>query len=165
SASVSDVAQFDDISLKSLTLSELLSISNLSCSDVYAGVAITRGSTAVQVGLALNWDSDTSPANGLIVYLSSERITVFKYVASAWSVVSSTAYTYSAGARLVCTMNAGALRTYYNGALVKADTIVDAGILTGQFHGLFSTAPESTLDDYVVYSVGTDGSYNVLDAF
>ena len=132
---------------------------------MYAGVAITKSNTYVQAGLALNWDSASSPTNGLIVYLSGGNIYVDKCVAGTWTNVSTTAYTYSAGARLVCTMNAGALRTYYNGALVKADTIADAGILTGTMSGLFSTDASSTLDDLTIYATGTGGEYSQLDSY
>ena len=155
----------DDVSLKALTLSELLTLSNLSCADVYAGVAITKSNTYVQAGLALNWDSASSPTNGLIVYLSGGNIYVDKCVAGTWTNVSNTAYTYSAGARLVCTMNAGALRVYYNGALITTATIVDAGILTGQLHGLFSSDASNTLDDLTIYATGTGGEYSQLDSY
>ena len=158
-------ATIDSVSVKALTLSELLTLSNLSCADVYAGAAITKSNTYVQAGLALNWDSASSPANGLIVYLSGGNIKVDKCVAGTWTNVSAPAFTYSAGARLVATMNAGALRVYYNGALITTATIVDAGILTGTYHGLFSTDASNTLDDLTVYSTGLDGSYNVLDSY
>ena len=156
---------FDDLSIKPLTLSQLLTLSNLSCADVYAGVAITESNDYVQAGLALNWDSASSPANGLIAYLNGGNIVVDKCVAGTWTNVRATAYTYSAGARLVCTMNAGALRVYYNGALITTATIVDAGILTGTMSGLFSTDASNTLDDLTIYSTGLDGSYNVLDSY
>ena len=154
----------DNFSIKAFTLSELLTLSNLSCADVYAGVAITKSNIYVQAGLALNWDSDSSPANGLIVYLSGGNIVVDKCVAGTWTNVSTTAYTYSAGARLVCTMNAGALWVYYNDALITTATIVDAGILTGTYHGLFSTDASNTLDDLTIYATGTGGEHSQLDS-
>ena len=132
---------------------------------MFAGVAITRSLTTVQAGLALNWNSSTAPTNGIIVYLSDGNILVDKCVAGTWSNVSTTAYTYSAGARLVVAKNGTEYRTYYNNALVKADTITDAGIITNTFHGLFSTDPSNTFDDYVVYATGSSGEYNALNAF
>lgn len=158
-------AEFDDLSQKELTLTELLSIANLSCADVLAGVAITRSLVEYQAGLALNWDSATVPANGIVVYLARGSIYVDKCVAGIWSNVSTTAYTYSAGARLVVVKNGTEYRTYYNNALIKANTIADAGILSNTFHGLFSTDSSSSMDDYVVYATGSSGEWSALDAF
>lgn len=142
-----------------------LGIANLSCSDVYAGVSVVRA-LGNEVGLGLCWDSDSSPANGLKIHSDGAgNIKVDKYVAGVKTNVSTTAFTYSAGARLVSTMNAGALRTYYNGALVKADTIVDAAILTGTHHGGYSNGGVSTLDDLTVYATGTGGEYSQLDSY
>ena len=112
-------------------LVQQISVANLSCADVYAGVAMTRA-LLTNVGLALNFDSASSPANGLLIYSDGAgNIKVDKIVAGSQTNVSTTAFTYSAGARLVCTMNAGALRVYYNDTLITTATIVDAGILTG----------------------------------
>lgn len=165
---VTDIGQttlFDTVSMDSMALSELISIANLACADVLSGVAITRGSSAVAGGLALNWDSPSSPANGVLIYLLGANIYVDKYVAGVWSGVSTTAYTYSAGARLVVQKSGTSYRTYYNNALVKADTIADAGILSNTYHGLFSTDPTNTFDDLCIYATGTSNEYAALDAF
>ena len=146
-------------------LVQQISVANLSCADVYAGASVVRA-LSQQVGLALNWDSASSPANGLLVYSDGAgNIKVDKYVSGSPTNVSTTAFTYSAGARLVCTMNAGALRVYYNDALITTATIVDAGILTGQFHGLFSSDASNTLDDLTIYATGTGGEYSQLDSY
>ena len=159
----------DDASAKELTFNELVSLSDISTADVMAGVSLVNGSGYL-CGLALNWDSASSPANGVICALVladgvSSRVALLKCVAGVWSLVSLTIVTYSAGARLVCTMNAGALRVYYNGALITTATIVDAGILTGTYHGLFSTAASNTLDDLTIYATGTGGEYSQLDSY
>ena len=175
SSATPDTVVIDDLSIKPLELSELVSLSNLSCSDVYAGVsAVISGSKASissPIGLVLNADSASNPQNFILVYLalvtnsSNYKIYVEKCVAGVYTTVSSTTFTYSAGARLVCTMNAGALRVYYNGALITTATIVDAGILTGTYHGLFSTDASNTLDDLTVYATGTGGEYSQLDSY
>lgn len=154
----------DSAEIKSITLSSVLSLTNAACADVMAGVAITRN-PLYACGLALNWDSSTSPANGVVVQLISNKIQVVKCVAGVWSQVSSTTYTYSAGARLVVAKNGTEYRTYYNNVLVKSDTISDAGILTGTYHGLFSTDASNTLDDLVIYATGTNGEYSALNAW
>ena len=132
---------------------------------VYAGVAMARA-LLTNVGLALNFDSASSPANGLLIYSDGAgNIKVGQDRCGSQTNVSTTAFTYSAGARLVCTMNAGALRVYYNDALITTATIVDAGILTGQLHGLFSTDASNTLDDLTIYATGTGGEYSQLDSY
>lgn len=155
---------FDDFALQPLTLSQLLSLANVSCADVMSGAAIGTN-TSAQAGLALNWDSSTSPANGVLVYTDGVSIKVDKCIAGVWSSVSTTAYTYSAGARLVVWHSGTEYRTYYNNSLVKSDTIADAGILTGTYHGLFSTSVENTLDDLTIYATGTSGEYSTLNAW
>ena len=146
-------------------LVQQISVANLSCADVYAGVAMTRA-LLTNVGLALNFDSASSPANGLLIYSDGAgNIKVDKIVAGSQTNVSTTAYTYSAGARLVVAKSGTEYRTYYNNALVKADTIADAGILTGTYHGLFSTDASNTLDDLTIYATGTGGEYSQLDSY
>lgn len=165
SASIGDVGAFDDISLVQLALSDLLSLISVSCADVFASVNINRGSTAVQCGLAINWDSLTTPANGVIVYCSASVVIVSKCVSGAWSNVSSTSYTYSAGAALVVAKSGTKYRVYYNDAFIVESTISDAGIVNNTLHGLFSTDANNTLDNFVIYPTGTGGEYSYLDQF
>ena len=155
----------DDVSFREFDMSELLSISDLSCSDVYASVAITRSDASFPVGLALNWDSDTNPANGVIVHLQESRVYVDKCVAGTWTNVSSTIYTYSAGARLEVHKSGTEYRVYYNNALVTSQTIADAGIVSNTLHGIFSTNASNTLDDLTIYATGTNGEYAALDKY
>lgn len=158
------IVTVDNLSLRPVSLSELLSVSSLACADVLAGVAITS-TYKNRVGLALNWDSAASPANGVIVTLVGAYVNVYKCVAGVWSVVSSTDFTYSAGARLVVQKNGSEYRTYYNNALIKVDTIADAGILSNTFHGLFGTNGSHTFDDLAIYATGSSNEHSALDAF
>ena len=159
----------DDASIKALTFSELVSLSNLACADVLAGIAVVLANKGEPAGLALNWDSTTNPQNGVLVYFAnpngSTQINVDKCVAGTWSNVSTTTVTYSAGARLVVVKNGTEYRVYYNNALVVANTITDAGIITNTLHGLFSTDPSNTFDDLTIYATGSSGEYNALNAF
>ena len=163
STSVNDVGYFDDISFKQLTFSSLLSLLSVSCSDVFLSVSATRNASAVQVGLALNWDSASNPANGVLIYLDRPNIVIAKSVAGTWSNVASQIYTYSAGASLVVAKNGSEYRVYYNNAFIVAVTISDAGIVNNTLHGLFSTNASNTLDDFVCYATGSGGEYAELD--
>jgi hypothetical protein len=146
-------------------LGQQISVAQVSCADVLTGAGVVRA-LSTQVGLALRFDSASSPANGVLVYSDgSGNIKVDKILAGVQSTVSTTAFTYSAGARLMCSFSGSALRTYYNNALIKADTIADAALLTGTLHGLFSTDASNTFDDLAIYAIGTSGEYAALDAF
>ena len=168
SGGVTDVT-VDDASAKELTFNELVSLSDISTADVMAGVSLVNGSGYL-CGLALNWDSASSPANGVICALVladgvSSRVALLKCVAGVWSLVSLTIVTYSAGARLVVQKSGTEYRVYYNDALVTAQTISDAGIVNNTLHGLFSTDASNVLNDLTIYATGTGGEYSQLDSY
>ena len=151
--------------VKALTLTDLISVGALACYDVLAGVAVVRG-TDNRAGLCLCADSATTPANFVLAYLDGlGNVRVDKCVAGTYTNVSTTAVTYSAGARLVVHHHGSLWRTFYNNLFVKADTISDAGIIVNTRHGLFSTSPNNTFDDYACYPVGTSAEYAQLTTF
>lgn len=158
-------AYIDDASFGPLALSSLVSLLETACSNVFCSVALTRTSTLMQAGLAVNFDSTSSPTNGVLVYIYVTNIYIAKIVAGTWTQVSSTAYTYSAGARLVVAKNGTEYRVYYNDAFVVAVTISDAGIVNNTLHGMFSTDASNTLDDFTCYATGTGGEYATLDQY
>ena len=149
---------YDDISVVELALSSLLSLHASSTPDVFAGIDLTV-TTGTQSGLALNWDSSSSPANGVIAYHDGTNCKLEKCVAGVWTTVVSAAATYSANARIVVSKIGTAYRLYYNNALVGSGTISDAGIINNTLHGLFSTDSSNTLDNYTCYASGTGGEY------
>ena len=170
-----DTVVLDDISVMPLALNELLSVSDLAIADVMIGsnIAVSGAATSIAnpVGFALNVDSSTNPQNFVLVYLalitnsSNYKIYVEKCVGGAYTTVSSTTFTYSAGARLVVQKSGTEYRVYYNNALVTAQTISDAGIVNNTLHGLFSTDASNTLDDLTIYAIGSNGEYAALDAW
>ena len=108
---------------------------------------------------------------GLLIYSDGAgNIKVDKIVAGSQTNVSTTAFTYSAGARLVCTMNAGALRctTAQFDTFITTATIVDAGILTGQQPAVcYSTdanATRLTTGDHLCYRTGGE-YFRQLDSY
>ena len=145
-------------------LSQQISVLNAGTADVFVGAALTR--SAAEVGLALNIDSASSPANGVLVYLDGTNCKVDKIVGGVTSNVRTTAVTYSAGQRLVAAKIGSEYRIYYGVALVGAlNTISDAGIVSNTLHGLYSTNVGNTLNDYTCYATGTGGEYAVLDTW
>lgn len=169
-----DTIVVDDVSVKPLALSELVSVVTTSTADVFSGVNISQGNASAAAcpsGLLLNCDSAENPQNLVLVYLcreintANERIYIDKCINGVWSNVGSSFYTYSAGARLVVAKNGTEYRVYYNNAFIVAVTISDAGIVNNTLHGLFSTDASNTLDNLTIYATGTGGEYSYLDQF
>jgi hypothetical protein len=76
-----------------------------------------------------------------------------------------TSITYSSGAVLRVSKVSTGYRVYYNNAFVNNATISDAGIVSNTKHGLFSTDPSNTLDNFVLYASGSGGEYAILDNY
>lgn len=159
--SSSATANVDNLTAKEMSLSDLISVHASTTPDVFVGIDITVVS-GTQAGLALNWDSSSSPSNGVIAYHDGANCKLEKCVAGVWTTIVSAAATYSANARLVVSKIGTAYRLYYNNALVGSGTISDAGIVSNTLHGLFSTYEGNTLDNYTCYASGTSGEYNIL---
>lgn len=163
---VSSSIFFDDMTFKELTLSTLMRLRNFGISDVWFEVSISDLLTSTQIGIAMCWDSDSSPANGVLAHLQgSGSVRVDKCVAGVWSTVSTTAVTFTANAKLIVWKSGTSFRFYYNGLLVIANTISDAGIISNTLHGVFSTDPANKFESVDVYAVGTEGQHNVLSSF
>lgn len=164
SVAVSSSIFFDDLTFKELTLSTLLRLYNVGISDVFVEAQISDHQLVTQVGIAMCWDSDSSPANGVVAILEGNNLLrVDKCVAGVWSTVSSTAAAYSANAKLIGWKSGTSFRFYYNGSLVVANTISDAGIINNTLHGVFSTDPANKFESIDVYAVGSEGQHSVLD--
>lgn len=159
----------DNLSAKVLTLSELFASLQSSTADVLADVNVTLVSATdgKQAGLVCNLDSAATPANFVIAYLSGTTLAKLdKCVAGVYTNVISAAVTYIAGATLRVIKDGTEYRLFYNGAAVgSAGTISDAGIISNTLHGLFSTSPLNSLDNFQLMSRGTDNAYSGLDSF
>jgi hypothetical protein len=150
---LSAACQFDTLTLKPLTLSELLTSITESTPDVYCSADTTRAA-GTQAGLLLCLDSDSSPANFIFVYEDGAgNIKCDKCVSGAWTNVATTAITYSAGAKLTARKIGTSVWYWYNNAYVNNVTISDAGIINNVKHGLFSTYNANTFDNYVCLDV------------
>lgn len=151
--------RFDDVSVKTLTLSSLFASTTHSTADVLVTAALTLTS-GTQAGVVVNLDSASSPANFVIAYHDGTNCKLEKCVAGTYTTVISAAASYSAGAELRVIKDGTAYRLYYNNALVGTGTISDAGIVNNTLHGLFSTYASNTLDNFTVYARGTSGEYD-----
>jgi hypothetical protein len=151
----------DNWSVKALTLKDLFASLVLSTADVWAYVNITleNATSGKQAGLVLNLDSDSAPANFIIVYLDGAgNILVDECVAGVYAnKLAATAITYSAGATLAVMRSGTELRVFYNNLAVGGAVTMTAN--TNLKHGLFSTSPLNSLDNALFMARGTGGEY------
>jgi len=160
-----DVFYIDNISLKPLTLSELVNTVQTSTPDILATVntptANTRGSWH---GLALNVDSATDPQNMVLAIYNTYTLQLIKMVNGVYTTLISGSVNWVSGAELRVIKDGTTYSVYYNNTLVgTSQTISDASIINNTRHGLFSTDVRNTLDNFTLYARGTGGEYTVLD--
>ena len=159
-----DVFYIDNISLKPLTLSELVNTVQTSTKDVIATINIPIVSgTGAWGGVALNVDSATNPQNMVIGITNTSKAILTKMVNGVWTEVISGNITWVSNAELRVIKDGTTYRLYYNNALVGTATISDASIVNNTRHGLFSTDVKNTLDNFTLYARGTGNEYNILN--
>lgn len=134
----------DNVSVKAITLASTLRLLTTATPDVYISVSIATLTIGTQAGIALCVDSQSSPANGIKIYLDGTTLKVDKNVGGTWTNLASTAKAFVSNAPLsvVPRIEGGSLKflVYYNGILVGSElTVSDAGIINNTKHGLFST--------------------------
>lgn len=138
----------DNVSYKALTLSALINLILCPTTDVTASVPVTL-TTGFQGGVALNWDSQSSPANGVIGYTDGTNCLLVKNVAGTWSTVITGAITYGAGKVVKVSKVGTSYSLFYNSIAVgTAQTISDAGIISNKNHGVFSTDALASLGTF-----------------
>lgn len=138
----------DSYSVKQLALNELITVQDVGASDVIAASKIAAHTYGTLAGLAVCVDDHDNPQNMVIVSHNGVQVVVEKRVAGTWSSVSSTVAAFSASAELRVEKSGSTFEIYYNGSLIKTDTISDAGIISNTQHGLFSTYSANTLTDF-----------------
>jgi hypothetical protein len=159
-ATVPTDATMDSVSVKPLTLSELITSVDTSHSEAIVSAGLTT-TDDTQHGLVLNLDSATSPANLVLVYCDrvDNKIYLKKLVAGVWTTVGSVAFTYGAGQKLECWKSGTSYRVRYNDVHLLAGTISDAGIVDNTRHGVFSTDSDSYAENFLTHQV--DGHDNL----
>jgi hypothetical protein len=163
---------FDDVSVKILSLPDLLCTTLHTTPNVYASVDVTR-SVGFQAGIAVNWNSPTAPTDGIISYLAgaadgagAETLKTDEVVAGVYTNKGSTAVTYAAAAKMVgAKESATSIRVFYNNAAVGAAITVTSN--NGLYHGVFSTGnpTEVSFDNWVCDARGNEGQYSNLDKY
>lgn len=154
----------DNVTAKQLDLSTCVaSVDDTVSEDIYAFADLTITDNT-QAGLMLRLDDADNPQNYLHVYCN--RVNTNLYVDSVASGVvtniSSTAFTYSAGATLMVHLNGTAHRVYYNDALIVAGTNTVSG---NTATALFATDAATRFDNFGQFPVGTGDEYSQLDSY
>lgn len=145
-------AYIDDVSMQALTLGELLNLISTSVANLTISIAVTL-TIGASGGVALNWDSRISPANGVVAYHDGTRAILEKCVAGVWTTVISVSRTYAAG-RVVKVVKSGTSYSLFYGPagsetqVGTTQTISDSGIVNNLYHGLFATDALVSLDNF-----------------
>lgn len=157
----------DDITLKKLTLSELMKTADLGASDVFIGVEMGVNNLGVQQGVILNLDDKDNPANFVIgIQTGLNQASLIKCVGGVYTTVLNVASTFTVGARLDVRKFGTNYHVFYNKTSIGSATISDAGIISNTIHGVFSTYNGNQLDNFYVYEVGSGGEYDsILDPY
>lgn len=151
SINAGDKAYFDAFSEKRITFPECLATLGNCSSDFDMSVKIAR-SLRMACGLVVAVDNAVTPMNFLIVWLDGrDYLHVFKCLAGAYTQLAQTAITYVASAVLRIVKSGVSVDVYYNGSKVGSTiTLTDNVIISGTRHGMFSTDPTVSMDDFSI---------------
>jgi hypothetical protein len=163
-----DEHRFDDIHVKALTLSELVRpVATSFTPDIIAQAKFTSLSSVYTcAGLAIRLNSPTAPTAGIIIFFDYGSIYAYEFAGTIWTQLFTAAKAWAANDRL---------QVVAQGANIKLIHITSAGvgtvigstavatIITGGYHGIFSTDPSNQLDDFQVFPCGSGGEYNILN--
>ena len=139
------VASIDNVTLKPITLASMMAWLPNTQPDVTIKAACTATGYS-PVGVALNWDSVTAPANGVIGYITgNNQCRLEKCVAGVWTTLIAAAATYGAGKVVKVVKSGTSYSLYYGTAGSEAQigttqTVSDAGIINNTLHGCFASA-------------------------
>lgn len=154
-ASTSATATFyaDDVSAEILTLPTMFA-TRPACgvADVTIQAEITLDTTTVRApaGLVMNMDNAANPQNFVIAWHDGVVGKVFLETCTngTWATVAEPAAVYLAGAVLKVVKSGTDYTVWYRGVNLGTFTINAATIINNTIHGLFSTWPGHSIDDF-----------------
>lgn len=161
------VGSVDNYTVQTMSLPDLIALVQASTSNVIVSAGLIRGSTAIQLGLALAFDSVTNPQNGILVFVDNGKVKVYKYVNGGASSVTSAPITYVAGgAKLTVIKDGYNYMVMYNGATVISFTGINESTITNNtLFGVFSTDESNQVTNFELRPRGNEGQYRYLDKF
>jgi peptidoglycan/xylan/chitin deacetylase (PgdA/CDA1 family) len=148
---VGDLAHFDAVSAKQVYMPDMFAVVGNCSPNVDVSVKITRPNRAA-AGIVVCLDNPAAPINYIIGYIApSGNAVLDKYVNGTYTNLIDTGVSYVANAAIRIVKSGTSVDLYYNGAQVGAtQTISDASIINNTHHGIMSTDPTVTMDDFSV---------------
>lgn len=144
------------------TLSGGLAVATLNTDSPDGVYEMTPSTTGAAVGFVLNW---VDSSNYIRVTITTAVIDIRKFVGGVQTVILNTAITYSAGARLIATVDGTIYRIYYNGVNFGGDkTIADAVLRASTIHGLFANGTGSAINTDSI-AIWPRANHNALAAY
>jgi len=156
---------YDDTSAKLLTLSTLIHGAQITTLDTFSSVELTI-TDDTQAGFMLRLDDPATPAALVHIYcdrVGDDIIVADVTGATTYTVRSTTAFTYSAGATLKVDLEGTNYRVYYNDALIVNSTNISTA--TGTYTAMFATDAATRFDNFTIFPKGTGNEYSRLDDF
>lgn len=167
---------YDDVSLKALSLQELMASVVTNKADVVAEIepkfeSMSRNHTFA--GMVLRMDNADTPNNFILATISGDganrwgRFTLTKYVSGTYSQLFTTdlqvvGSQYIQGRKLKVVLNGSSVKAYYDDKFLGEATVTDTGILNNTLHGAFSTYSGDAVDNFQLWPVGKQGEFNAL---
>lgn len=148
SSSISATTNYDEISLKLITLASIYLTASASTATRAISTAILNVKTNTQAGV-IGWlDNAATPANFIQAYHNGTQIILEKCVSGIYSPLATISNTFVAGAILELQKTFGnTFRVIYNNAAVSSEIeITDVGIISNSLFGILSTHSENTFN-------------------
>jgi len=153
----------DDFSIKPLSINELIQVIYHGVSDFFAEAKLYIP-FGFQGGIVFNY---VDSSNFELVFYdrnaATNKIYWYKVVNGTYTLVTSVSATYADWARLCVRKQGTQVSIWYNETNIHVNTTTSG--LYGTKQGLFSTSSTVQLDDWRLWSIGSNGEYNLLDAF
>lgn len=149
----------DDCSVKEITLASLIASVEAEAADVTVTATLTPKTdldfvTRNPIGIILNLDSASNPLNFVMAHNdggANSRLRLYKCVNGIYT--SLIDVPLASGA--ISVTKSGTTYTLYQDGVQKGDpqTVNDAGVINNTLHGMLSTHPEGTIDDFSIVAV------------
>ena len=138
--------------MKPLALADILNLFYDPMSNFTAQVNVYR-TDGFEGGLALLWDSPSSPTYGLVACVGRINGVVsailYRFITSGASTIRSGSITYVDGAPLKVVKNGTTFQLFYNGIQVGTNaTASDSEYINNHYYGMFASHPNVQLDNF-----------------
>ena len=164
---VTDVCVVDDVTVQELTLSELMRTTESSATDFVITAQTSNLPRGLHFGIVANVDDPSNPRNFVLFVQEGNAVRLLKCVAGVFTEVGGAVVAKNNTAVMTLIKRGTSYWGIYNtnNGSTSTATISDAGIVSNTKHGLFSTHPSITVDNFVIWPSGTLGNeHSVLDS-